>query len=167
MTFFEICVLDKMNSLYPQHVVELTVWSTVCCTHGVFSLSGAFIIFQDFPYLGFNQRVSRWHPHVRRSGAVWVGVCARGRHLLHSAHPDRTADGGVDYSYLALAHGGGWVLQPGLLPGLTRLPQRVFRLVVHHNLAFPVEGVRHHVGQLSSSLHNQIPEAQVFTSELL
>lgn len=41
------------------------------------------------------------------------------------------------------------------------------RLVVHHDLAFPVEGVRHHAGQLSSSLHNQIPEAQVFTSELL
>lgn len=41
------------------------------------------------------------------------------------------------------------------------------RLVLHHDLAFPVEGVRHHFGQLSSSLHNQIPEAQVFTSELL
>lgn len=46
-------------------------------------------------------------------------------------------------------------------------PVRSLRLVVHHHLAFPVEGVRHHVGQLSSSLHNQIPEAQVFASELL
>ncbi len=41
------------------------------------------------------------------------------------------------------------------------------RFVVHHDLAFPVEGVGHHAGQLSSSLHNQVPEAQVFTSELL
>lgn len=41
------------------------------------------------------------------------------------------------------------------------------RLVLHHDLAFPVEGVRHHTGQLSSSLHNQIPEAQVFTAKLL
>lgn len=41
------------------------------------------------------------------------------------------------------------------------------RLVVHHDLAFPVEGVCHHAGQLSSSLHHQIPEAQVFTTELL
>ncbi|KAA8586212.1 hypothetical protein FQN60_007781, partial [Etheostoma spectabile] len=40
-------------------------------------------------------------------------------------------------------------------------------LVVHHNLAFPVEGVRHHVGQLSSSLHNQIPKTQVFPTKLL
>lgn len=46
-------------------------------------------------------------------------------------------------------------------------PVRSLRLVVHHHLAFPVEGVRHHAGQLSSSLHNQIPEAQVFTAELL
>lgn len=110
---------------------------------------------------------ARWHPHVRRSGAVWVGVRARGCHLLHSTHPDGAPDGGADDSYLALAHGGGRVLQPGLLPGLARLPQWVFWLVVHHDLAFLVEGVRHHAGQLSSSLHNQIPETQVFTTELL
>lgn len=41
------------------------------------------------------------------------------------------------------------------------------RLVLHHDLAFPVEGVRHHTRQLSSSLHNQIPEAQIFTTKLL
>ncbi len=70
---------------------------------------------------------ARWHPHVRRTVAVRVGVCARGRHLLHGAHPYRTADGGAHNSYLALANGGGRVLQPGLLPGLTRFPQRVLR----------------------------------------
>lgn len=41
------------------------------------------------------------------------------------------------------------------------------RLVLHHDLAFPVEGVRHHTRQLSSSLHNQIPEAQIFATKLL
>lgn len=74
---------------------------------------------------------TRWHPHVRRAGAVWVGVCARGGHLLHGAHPHRAADGGAHHPHLALADGGGRVLQPGLLPRLAGLPQRVLRYVLH------------------------------------
>lgn len=41
------------------------------------------------------------------------------------------------------------------------------RSVVHPDLAFPVESLRCHTGQLSSSLRHQILEAQVFPSKLL
>lgn len=41
------------------------------------------------------------------------------------------------------------------------------RSVIHHDMAFPVESLRRHTGQLSSSLHHQVLEAQVFPSKLL
>lgn len=41
------------------------------------------------------------------------------------------------------------------------------RSVIHHDLAFPVESLHRHTGQLSSSLRHQILEAQVFPSKLL
>lgn len=41
------------------------------------------------------------------------------------------------------------------------------RLVIHHDLAFPVESLRRYFGQLSSTLHHQVPEAEVFPPKLL
>lgn len=38
---------------------------------------------------------------------------------------------------------------------------------LHHHLAVPVEGFLHHPGQLSSTLHHQIPEAKILSTELL
>lgn len=66
---------------------------------------------------------TRGHPHVWRASALRVWVCARGGHLVHSSDPDRAADGGTDHPDLALAHGDGPVLQPGLLSGFPGLPQ--------------------------------------------
>lgn len=41
------------------------------------------------------------------------------------------------------------------------------RCVLHHHAVVPVEGDGHHAGELSASLHPQVPEETLLTAQLL
>lgn len=69
---------------------------------------------------------TRGNPDVRRTSAVRPGVRTCGGNLIYGSDSHRAAHGGSDCTDLALAHGGGRVLQPRLLPRLARLSKRVF-----------------------------------------
>ncbi|XP_053520137.1 probable phospholipid-transporting ATPase IIB isoform X2 [Artibeus jamaicensis] len=114
--------------------------------------SGQILVLQDLPRLGCDQHLPRRRPHVRGPAALRGGVRPRRGHLLHGPRPHRAADGGADRADVALAHGRGRAAQPGLLRGLTRFPERVFRRGLYHYCGLRVEGVGCHRGQLPPAL---------------
>uniref|UniRef100_A0A3B5QRL4 Phospholipid-transporting ATPase n=1 Tax=Xiphophorus maculatus TaxID=8083 RepID=A0A3B5QRL4_XIPMA len=132
-----------------------------------FTSTGPTAVFQDFSNLGPYKYISREHHHVRSHAALRVRVCPHCRHFLHLPDSDRVADGGPDRSDVALAHDSRRAPEFGVLHCFTRVPARIHRCVLHHHGVVPVEGDRHHAGQLSASVHPQVPAQTLLSTQLL